>query len=135
MSKNTITEISASLHASHDHLLDFLIAFHRRESAPDYNQAWISALTLAVGYFVGGFIPLIPYFLVDQVIVALYWSIGVMAVTLFVFGYVKTCIVRGWLGRTHVIEGLKGAVQMCVVGGLAAGSAIALVRLINADGV
>ena len=57
-----------------------------------------------------------------------------MAVTLFVFGYVKTAIVRGWVGSAHVIESLKGGVQMEVVGTLAAGAAIALVRLIDAGG-
>lgn len=54
-----------------------------------------------------------------------------MGVTLFVFGYVKTCIVRGWVGRDHAIEGIKGGIQMCVVGGVAAGAAIGLVRLID----
>ncbi|KAH2557665.1 hypothetical protein KXW48_007314 [Aspergillus fumigatus] len=126
-----ISQINASLHASHDRLLDFLISFHHKETQPDCNQAWISAITLALGYFVGGFIPLIPYFMVDQVIVALYWSIGVMAVTLFAFGYIKTSVVRGWSGRDNIIAGIKGGVQMCFVGGVAAGAAIALVRLID----
>ena len=57
-----------------------------------------------------------------------------MGVTLFLFGYVKTCIVRGWLGRDHVIAGIKGGVEMCVVGGVAAGAAIALVWLIDGNG-
>ncbi|KAF4214918.1 hypothetical protein CNMCM8980_008853 [Aspergillus fumigatiaffinis] len=126
-----ISQINASLHASHDRLLDFLISFHQKETQPDCNQAWISAITLALGYFVGGFIPLIPYFMVDQVIVALYWSIGVMAVTLLAFGYIKTCVVRGWSGRDNIIAGIKGGVQMCFVGGVAAGAAIALVGLID----
>lgn len=112
-------------------MLDFLITFHHKESAPDCNQAWISAITLALGYFVGGFIPLIPYFIVDQVIVALNYSIGVMAITLLAFGYIKTCIVRGWSGRDNIMAGMKGGIQMCFVGGVAAGAAIGLVRLIN----
>jgi VIT1/CCC1 family predicted Fe2+/Mn2+ transporter len=119
------------LHASHERLLEFLLAFHHRETAPDCNQAWISALTLAIGYFVGGFIPLIPYFIVSQVMTALYWSIGVMGVTLLVFGYVKTCVVRGWAGHDNVVAGIWGGVQMVCVGGVAAGAAIALVRLID----
>lgn len=134
ISDDAISEINSSLHSSKEQLLDFLITFHHRESKPDCNQAWISAITLAIGYFVGGFIPLIPYFFLDKVIVALYWSIGVMGVTLFAFGYIKTCIVRGWAGREHTIAGLKGGVQMCVVGGVAAGAAIALVWLIDGAG-
>lgn len=131
LSEDAISQINASLHGSRERLLDFLITFHHRESAPDCNQAWISALTLAIGYFVGGFIPLVPYFLVDRVIVALNWSIGVMAITLCAFGYVKTCIVRGWRGSDNIMAGIKGGVQMCFVGGVAAGAAIGLVRLID----
>lgn len=127
--EEAISQINTSLHASHDRLLDFLITFYHKESEPDCNQAWISAITLALGYFVGGFIPLIPYFIFSQVIVALYWSIGVMAITLLAFGYVKTCVVRGWQGRENIAAGIKGGVQMCFVGGVAAGAAIALLRM------
>jgi len=128
---DVVKQINASLHASHDGLLEFLITFHHKESQPDCNQAWVSAITLAIGYFVGGFIPLIPYFIVDQVIAALYYSIAVMAVTLLVFGYIKTCIVRGWCGSENVVAGIRGGIEMCFVGGVAAGAAIALVRLID----
>ncbi|CEO60096.1 hypothetical protein PMG11_04738 [Penicillium brasilianum] len=131
LSPAAIDDITRDLHASHERLLEFLLAFHHRESAPDCNQAWISALTLAIGYFVGGFIPLIPYFIVSQVMTALYWSIGVMGVTLLVFGYVKTCVVRGWSGHDNVVAGIWGGMQMVCVGGIAAGAAIALVRLID----
>lgn len=128
---DTISQINNSLHASHDRLLDFLITFHHKESQPDCNQAWISAITLAIGYFIGGFIPLIPYFIADKVLVALYHSIAVMGVTLLAFGYIKTCIVRGWSGRENILAGIRGGIEMCVVGGVAAGAAIGLVRLID----
>ena len=131
LSTSAVEEITTDLHSSQERLLEFLLAFHHREVAPDCNQAWISAVTLALGYFIGGFIPLIPYFIATQVIAALYWSIGVMGVTLFAFGYAKTCIVRGWSGRDNVIAGIWGGVQMCFVGGVAAGAAIGLVRLID----
>ncbi|OQD72910.1 hypothetical protein PENDEC_c018G04092 [Penicillium decumbens] len=131
LSSSVVEDITRDLHASQERLLEFLLTFHHREFAPDCNQAWISAVTLALGYFVGGFIPLIPYFIVSQVITALYWSIGVMGVTLFAFGYIKTCIVRGWNGRDNVVAGIWGGVQMCFVGGVAAGAAIGLVRLID----
>ncbi|KKA23206.1 Calcium transporter [Rasamsonia emersonii CBS 393.64] len=131
ISDNAIAEISASLHDNPDRLRKFLITFHHKESEPDRGQAYTSAITLALGYFIGGFIPLIPYFCVSQVLVAFYYSIGVMAVTLLLFGYVKTCIVRGWSGKSNIIAGIKGGIQMCVVGGVAAGAAIALVRAID----
>lgn len=131
LSSTAIDDITRDLHASHERLLEFLLAFHHRETAPDCNQAWISALTLAIGYFVGGFIPLVPYFIASQVMTALYWSVCVMGVTLLVFGYVKTCVVRGWTGHDNVVAAMWGGVQMVCVGGVAAGAAIALVRLID----
>ncbi|KAJ5709697.1 hypothetical protein N7493_009988 [Penicillium malachiteum] len=131
LSESAIGDITRDLHASQDRLLEFLLAFHHREAAPDCNQAWMSAITLALGYFVGGFIPLIPYFIASQVLDALYWSIGVMGVTLLAFGYIKTCVVRGWSGRDNIIAAIWGGIQMVLVGGVAAGAAIGLVRLID----
>lgn len=77
--------------------------------------------------------PLIPYFCVqrNQVYVALYWSIGVMAVALFAFGWVKTGVVIGWRGKENVWAGSKGALQMVMIGGAAAGAAVGLVRAIG----
>ncbi|KAL4935597.1 hypothetical protein BDV06DRAFT_125277 [Aspergillus oleicola] len=129
--EEAIAPINASLHASTDRLREFLITFHHKESEPDCNQAWTSAITLALGYFVGGFIPLVPYFFANEVLFALYCSVAVMAVTLLVFGYVKTGAVRGWSGRDNILAGLKGGIQMVLVGGVAAGAAIGLVRVIN----
>ena len=54
-----------------------------------------------------------------------------MIFALFVFGWVKTSIVCGWRGKSNVIAGFKGGAQMVVVGGIAAGAAIGLVRAIN----
>ena len=126
--ESPVAEMNANLHNSPERLLDFLITFHYKQSQPDCNQAYVSAITLALGYFIGGFIPLIPYFCVKKVLTAFYYSIGVMGVTLFVFGYVKTCIVRGWRGHENFVAGIKGGIQMCVVGGIAAGAAVTLVR-------
>lgn len=133
ISTTAIAEITKSLQAEPDKLRDFLIAFYHRECEPDCNQAYMSALTLTLGYFVGGFIPLIPYFIASQVCKAFISSVIVMAVTLFAFGYVKTCIVRGWKGSINVRAGVMGGIQMCVVGGLAAGAAVCLVKLVNGD--
>ncbi|OXV12059.1 hypothetical protein Egran_00181 [Elaphomyces granulatus] len=132
LSESIISEICASLRGSPNRLRDFLIAFHHKQSKQPGNRAYISAITLALGYFIGGFIPLIPYFCVSQVIDAFYASAGVMAITLLVFGYAKTCIVRGWRGRDNIVAGLESGVQMCLVGGIAAGAAIGLVRMIDA---
>ncbi|KAI5295642.1 hypothetical protein KEM52_000722 [Ascosphaera acerosa] len=134
ISAQRIDDISDSLEHSPDKYEEFILSFHHREQAPSANQALTSAITLALGYFIGGFIPLIPYFIVAQVGPAFWWSAGVMAVALFAFGYAKTCIVRGWRTKEDIHEGVKGGLQMLAVGGIAAGSAVGLVHLINSLG-
>lgn len=51
-----------------------------------------------------------------------------MVVALFLFGYGKTCFVSGWKGSRNVRRGLIGGLQMVLVGGVAAGSAMGLVK-------
>jgi vacuolar iron transporter family protein len=128
--------ISKTINDSPETLISFLMTHHFDAAEPPDSRPWISALTLAVAYFSGGFIPLIPYFAVrkDDVLKGLWWSIGIMAVVLLIFGYVKTCVVRGWRGKDNVIAGLKGAIQMALVGAAAAGAAVGLVRAINHEG-
>lgn len=54
-----------------------------------------------------------------------------MAAALFAFGWVKTGVVVGWRGKGNVVAGLRGALQMVMIGGTAAGAAVGLVRAIN----
>ncbi|KAK4235961.1 hypothetical protein C8A03DRAFT_17357, partial [Achaetomium macrosporum] len=49
----------------------------------------LAGLSVAVGYLLGGVLPLFPYFFVNQVKDGLFWSFGVCAVALFVFGFCK----------------------------------------------
>ena len=87
-------------------------------------------MTISASYFLGGFVPLFPYLFVrdEEVRKAFWWSVCVMVVALFLFGYAKTCAVRGWRTSSDRIEGLRGGVQMLLVGGIAAGAAMGLVK-------
>lgn len=96
-------------------------------SANESNRVYISALTIALGYFIGGLIPLMPYFIFETNQVALLWSIGEMAVSLFVFGYVKTFLV----GEINKLVCAKAGVQMMVLGGVAAAAAMGCVKAIG----
>ncbi|KAE8352878.1 VIT family-domain-containing protein [Aspergillus coremiiformis] len=111
-------------------LPSFLMNFHHTLQEPSGSRALICALTIALGYFIGGFVPLLPYFFVgpNDAFIALRWSIATMVVALFLFGYGKTCFVSGWKGRRNVRRGLIGGLQMVLVGGVAAGSAMGLVK-------
>ncbi|KAJ5539935.1 Vacuolar iron transporter cccA [Penicillium frequentans] len=119
-------------------LPSFLMNFQHTLPEPSESRAVICALTIALGYFIGGFVPLLPYFFVGphEAFIALRWSIATMVVALFIFGYGKTCFVCGWRGRRNIRKGVVGGVQMVLVGGLAAGSAMGLVKAFSmlADG-
>ncbi|KAJ9639239.1 uncharacterized protein PV06_09970 [Exophiala oligosperma] len=133
LSQEETKRVANHIKASTPMFKEFLMQNHFQASKPDTARPYLSALTLGISYFVGGFLPLIPYFIVaqDNVLGGLWWSIGLMGVVLLVFGYVKTGVVRGWTGRDNYQACTGGAVQMFVVGVIAAGAAVGLVRLIN----
>ncbi|KAA6411009.1 MAG: hypothetical protein FRX48_05320 [Lasallia pustulata] len=129
----TIVSISNHLHESPEQLLDFLMRFHYQEAEPDSSRPYVSAGIIATSYLIGGFLPLVPYLCVkhNEVLKGLWWSIGVMAIALFIFGWGKIAIVHGWKGRKNVMLCVKSAVEMVGVGTVAAGTAVGLVRAMN----
>jgi VIT1/CCC1 family predicted Fe2+/Mn2+ transporter len=132
--KHTLEDLTRHLTDS-PKLVDFVMQFQHCAEEPASSRALTSAITIALGYFLGGLLPLIPYFCVgsNQVYEGLYISIGVMVIALFIFGYVKTCVVVGWDGGRNIRAGCYGGVQMVVVGSAAAAAAMGLVRLFNHD--
>ncbi|KAK9371756.1 VIT family-domain-containing protein [Lipomyces chichibuensis] len=124
-----VADLTAHLSRS-PNLPSFLMNFHHTLAEPSGSRALTCALTIALGYFVGGFVPLVPYFFVGphEVYHGLRWSAATMVVALFLFGYGKTCLVSGWRGSQNIRRGVVGGVQMVLVGGLAAGTAMALVK-------
>lgn len=127
--ENTVNLFIDELEKKPKQMVDFIIRFGKGLEEPADNRQLTSALTIGLSYFLGGFIPLVPYFFVNIVQTGLIISCIVMAVTLFIFGYVKIMVSMGtdcgtWL---KVSEGF----QMLFVGGFAATSAWVLVRLIE----
>lgn len=72
-----------------------------------------------------------PYFFVDNVRTGLGWSVGIMIIALFAFGYTKTAFVSGWQGWRNIGTGVRGGMEMVVVGSAAAGAAMGLVIAFN----
>jgi VIT1/CCC1 family predicted Fe2+/Mn2+ transporter len=72
-----VNDLSARLSKSPE-LLNFLMRFEHILPEPASSRAFTCALTIALGYCVGGFVPLLSYILVGQheVNLGLYWSIG-----------------------------------------------------------
>ena len=103
--------------------VDFMMRFELGLEEPDPTRARISAFTIAVSYIVGGLIPLAPYMLLADVRTGLWCSVAVTLLALAVFGFVK--------GRFTGINPFKGGVQTVVTGGLAAGAAFLIAKLIS----
>jgi VIT1/CCC1 family predicted Fe2+/Mn2+ transporter len=103
--------------------VDFMMRFELGLEEPDPGRALRSAVTIAGAYIAGGFIPLSPYFLVSNPSQALLESVAVTLVALAVFGYLK--------GKATGAPPLRNSVQTVVIGGLAAGAAFALAKLIS----
>ena len=102
--------------------VDFMMRFELGLEAPDPRRAVTSASTIALSYVAGGFIPLSPYILLSNAWHGLLWSAAVTLLALGVFGYLKA-IFTG-TGR------LRGASQTMVIGGLAAGAAFVIAKMI-----
>src|ERR1700761_7910052 len=105
-------------------MMDFKLKLEK----PDPSRAWISAGVMGMSYFLGGIIPMIPYFAVRNVNTALIISICITVVILLVFGYTKS-IVTGTGQKRPAIS----AIQTLIVGALAAGASYGIVRGVNAS--
>ncbi|HEX8811810.1 MAG TPA: VIT1/CCC1 transporter family protein, partial [Terracidiphilus sp.] len=74
-------------------------------------------------YIAGGIIPLAPYMALHSASGALVWSVAVTLAALGVFGYIK--------GRFTGARPGRSAAQTILIGGLAAGAAFMLAKLIS----
>ncbi len=100
--------------------VDFMMRFELGLDAPDPKRASVSAFTIAASYIAGGLIPLAPYMIFKDMNTALYGSVIVTMLALFVFGFIK--------GKFTGLNPLRGGLQTVLVGGLAAGVAFMLAR-------
>src|ERR1700678_1352377 len=102
----------------------FMMRFELGLEEPQRNRASRSAITIAFSYVVGGLIPLAPYMTGRSLSSALTASVAITLVALLVFGGVK--------GRLTGAGTVRNALQTVLIGGLAAGAAYLLARLLNA---
>lgn len=128
-SETALREMTASLLASPNQMVDFLMRFHHQLAEANYapSRAYISGLTIALGYMLGGLVALSPYLFVSSIKDAFLGSAILMGVSLFVFGWAKTSLV----GEADRWICLKNGLQMMVLGGVAAGAAMGCVKAIG----
>src|SRR5229473_1740958 len=110
MSAAQITPVVDAIRADRKRWVDFMMRFELGLERPDPKRARRSAATIAGSYIAGGFIPLLL-------------SVAVTLVALFAFGYVK--------GRFTGLPPMRGAIQTTLIGGLAAGAAFGIAKLIG----
>ncbi|MDQ2935970.1 MAG: VIT1/CCC1 transporter family protein [Acidobacteriota bacterium] len=102
--------------------IDFMMRFELGLEKPDPKRALVSAITIGGAYIAGGFIPLAPYLVTADAQRALFCSIAVTLVALFVFGFVK--------GQFTGMRPVRSALQTTLIGSVAAGAAFLIARAI-----
>lgn len=102
--------------------IDFMMRFELGLEEPDPGRALRSAATIAGSYILGGFIPLIPYMGIPSVHAALLVSVIATLIALALFGYAK--------GYFTGVDPPGSAFRTTLIGGLAAGAAFGIARLV-----
>lgn len=123
LSEEETKPVVASLQKRPASWVDFMMRFELGLERPDPKRAFVSAATIAGAYVAGGFIPLSPYMIFHTSSQAFWYSVLVTLVALAVFGYIK--------GRFTGAKPLRSGLQTVVIGGLAAGAAYLIAKLIS----
>ena len=123
LTKKDSTLVTESLAENPKQWVDFMMQFELGLDKPEPKRARISAFTIAGSYIAGGFIPLSPYFFMPSARSALNVSVIVTLFALLIFGYIK--------GRYTGAHPIRSGLQTMLIGGLAAGAAFLLARLIS----
>jgi vacuolar iron transporter family protein len=123
VSRDDATPVLRSLQAHPQAYVDFMMRFELGLEEPAPGRAWRSALTIACSYIAGGAIPLAPYLAIHEIGLALKISIVITLIALAFFGGLK--------GRLLGSPVLRSALQTVLIGGIAAGAAFGLARLLN----
>jgi VIT1/CCC1 family predicted Fe2+/Mn2+ transporter len=128
------------------HIAEALTAIAEKEQEDDVSlcSPVMVGVSVSLGYFLGGLLPLFPYLVVDSVGEGLFWSFGICLVALFAFGFIKDFILncqrrkedtmRAQVKTNHVLQwrdvrhGAWEGLQMVLLGGAAALAAVLCVR-------
>lgn len=118
-----LESVVAAISADPDRWVDFMMRHELGLEAPNPRRAPVSALTIGGSYLLGGLVPLAAYFFTADAHRALLASIVLTGIALLVFGGIKA--------RLTAVPVLRGALETLLVGGLAAGVAFAVAKLIG----
>ncbi|SCV72484.1 BQ2448_4021 [Microbotryum intermedium] len=106
-------------------LTAFLLKFGEGLEETTDLRLFMSALTIGFSYFLGGLIPLLPYFFVETAHQGLVISVVITGIVLIFFGGFKTYYTGAAIGASGYAW---GALSTLAVGGAAAAASFAIVK-------
>ncbi|GBB91979.1 hypothetical protein RclHR1_19470002 [Rhizophagus clarus] len=118
----SVSPIVEKLKNNPEKFVDFMMKLELNLERPDPTRSLKSAFTIGMSYFIGGLIPLIPYFFMEDTTHALLVSSIVTMLCLVLFGFVKAVY-------TSSNNAVSSAIQTAFVGALAAAAAFGGVKL------
>lgn len=104
-----------------DRWVAFLNKFELGDKNEGTQTATAAAVSIGLSYLFGGTIPLIPYILTDDPLLALKISAALTFVCLFIFGFVRS--------KVQESNPWKGALQLTLIAALAAFAAFSVSKL------
>ncbi len=123
LSEDVQKEAVKQLTNNDDKWANFMMKHELGLEKPDAKRATKSALNIGLAYVVGGFVPLSPYFFVDNTISGLKISAAVTLVCLFIFGFFKS--------KLTGLNPILGGAKVLLIGALAAAAAFTIAKLIG----
>ena len=123
VSREAATPVLEALQRNPAAYVDFMMRFELGLEAPAANRAHRSAMTIAISYILGGLVPLLPYMLQSDNVLALKLSVIITLIALACFGAIK--------GRLVGTGAVRSALQTTLIGGAAAAAAYGLARILN----
>ncbi|GAA5901916.1 Ccc1p [Sporobolomyces salmoneus] len=109
-------------------LTAFLLKFGEGLEETTDARLFISAITIGLSYFLGGLVPLVPYFFIPTTGEGLVWSAGITAIVLLVFGAFKTYFTGAAIGVSGYAY---GSITTLLVGGAAAAASFGVIRALE----
>lgn len=103
--------------------LDFMMKFELGLEKPDPRRALHSALTIAIAYVLGGFVPLSPYMFIPRAEDAVVASVILTLAALLVFGFAK--------GYFTGNKPFKSALQTVLIGAIASAAAYGMAKAVH----
>ena len=119
LSKEVALQISQDKHQ----WADFMMKLELKMEKPAKNRAINSAVTIAVSYLFGGFIPLCPYIIFTSSATGFNVSCTMTILALIIFGYFKSKVTEQPI--------IKGTVKVALTGIIAAAAAFLLAKAVS----